>query len=70
MAAALIEHGNGPRPMRVRETETINALRARRLISFNRISRPTHTVATSQGRELIAAFLAAQADALATMAVE
>jgi hypothetical protein len=70
MAAVLVEHGIGPRPRIIAEKDTINALRARQLIRFNRVSRPTHTVATSQGRELIAALLAAQADALAATAAE
>jgi hypothetical protein len=72
MAAMLIAHANGPRPTRAISTElqTLRALRARKLIRFNRATRPTHTVATSRGREIIAALLAAQADALAAQALE
>ena len=66
MAAVLLAHANGPRQIRSsdKETRTRKALKARRLIYFNRLNRPTHTLATSRGRELIAALLAAQADAL------
>ena len=72
MAAMLIAHANGARPTRAVNTElqTLRALRARKLIRFNRATRPTHTVATSRGREIIAALLAAQADALAAQALE
>jgi hypothetical protein len=72
MAAMLVAHANGPRPTRAISTElqTLRALRARKLIRFNRATRPTHTVATSRGREIIAALLAAQADALAAQALE
>ena len=67
MAAVLVAHADGPRQIRSsdKETHTLKALRARRLIYFNRLNRPTHTVPTVRGRELIAALLAAQADALA-----
>ena len=66
MAAVLLAHANGPRQIRGsdKETRTRKALKARRLIYFNRLNRPTHTIATSRGRELIAALLAAQADSL------
>ena len=72
MAAMLITHANGPRPTRAvgSELQTLRALRARKLIRFNRATRPTHTVATSRGREIIAALLAAEADALAVQALE
>ena len=72
MAAMLIAHANGPRPTRAigSELQTLRALRARRLIRFNRATRPTHTVATLRGREIIVALLAAQADALAVQALE
>ena len=67
MAVVLMAHVVGPRQMRSsdKETHTLKALRARRLIYFNRLNRPTHTIATVRGRELIAMLLAAQADALA-----
>ena len=67
MAAVLVAHADGPRQIRSsdKETLTLKALKARRLIYFNRLNRPTHTVPTVRGRELIAALLAAQADALA-----
>jgi hypothetical protein len=66
MAAVLLSHANGPRPIRSsdKDTHTLKALKARRLIYFNRLNRPTHTIATSRGRELVAALLAAQADTL------
>ena len=72
MAAMLIAHANGPRPTRAvgSELQTLRALRARKLIRFNRATRPTHTVATSRGREIIAGLLAAQADALVAQALE
>jgi hypothetical protein len=72
MAAVLMAHAAGPRRIRSgdRDTHTLKALRARRLIYFNRLNRPTHTLATSRGRELIAALLAAQADALAAKLTE
>jgi hypothetical protein len=64
MAAIMIEHSNGPRPIRVEERDTLRALRARGLIYFNRNLRPTHSLATSKGREIIARLLATQADNL------
>ena len=72
MAAVLLAHANGPRQIRSsdKDTHTLKALRARRLIYFNRLNRPTHTNATSRGREIIAALLAAQADTLAAQATE
>jgi hypothetical protein len=72
MAVVLMVHADGPRQIRSsdRDTPTLKALRARRLIYFNRLNRPTHTLATSRGRELIAALLAAQADALAARLTE
>ena len=57
MAAVLMEHANGPRRVRVDETETLKALRARRLIYFNRLVRPTFTLATTRGREIISRLL-------------
>lgn len=68
MAAALIAHANGPRLTRAdeRDRQTLRALRARRLVAFNRHTRPTQTTATVRGREIIALLLAMQADALAT----
>ena len=72
MAAVLTAHAEGPRQIRSsdQDTPTLKALRARRLIYFNRLNRPTHTLATSRGRELIAALLAAEADALAAKLIE
>jgi hypothetical protein len=69
MAVVLMAHADGPRQIRNsdKERHTIKALKARRLIYFNRLNRPTHTHATSRGREFIAGLLAAQADALAAM---
>jgi hypothetical protein len=60
MAAVLIEHGNGPRPVVIKEKETVRALRARGLIYFNRVSRPTHTVVTRRGRKIAAELLRIQ----------
>jgi hypothetical protein len=72
MALVLMTHADGPRRIRSsdKETHTIKALKARRLIYFNRLNRPTHTIATSRGREFIAELLAAQADALVAMTSE
>jgi hypothetical protein len=72
MAQVLIAHANGPRPIRalVREMQMLRALRARKLIQFNRSARPTHTTATQRGRELIVALLAAQAEVLTSRAVD
>jgi hypothetical protein len=57
--AVLIAHAGGPRQIGSSENEThaLKALRARRLIYFNRLNRPTHTIITVRGRELIAALL-------------
>ena len=72
MAEALMAHANGPRPIRSSEkqTLTIKALKARGLVYFNRLNRPTHTVTTSRGREFIGLLLAAQADALIAMTTQ
>jgi hypothetical protein len=67
MAAVLLEHAGGPRPTRavVMELRVLRSLWERCLIRFNRHNRPTYTVATTCGRELIAALLASQADVYA-----
>jgi len=70
MAAILIDHSSGPRPIRVEERETLRALRARGLISFDRKLRPRHSLVTDKGRDVIAGLLAAQADDLAGAGAE
>jgi hypothetical protein len=62
MLAMLMEHANGPRETRAsaRELRTLQALRDRGLIYFNRLTRPTRTTANSRGREIIAAILQTQ----------
>jgi hypothetical protein len=59
MTAVLLEHAGGPRPTRaaVMELRVLRSLWERSLIRFNRHYRPTHTVATRLGREVIAALL-------------
>jgi hypothetical protein len=60
MALLLLAHAGGPRPTRatVKETQILRALRARRLVYFNRTTRPTASMATTRGREIIVALLA------------
>jgi hypothetical protein len=72
MTALLLDHASGPRLARavVMEMRILRALRARQLIRFNRPNRPTHSIATSRGREVMAALLARQADALAARDIE
>lgn len=70
MAAVLIGHSSGPRPIRIDERETLLALRARGLISFDRNWRPRHSIATEKGRDVIAGLLAAQADNLVRAGAE
>ena len=66
MAVLLIAHAAGPRAIRatVKEMQILRGLRARRLVYFNRTTRPTASTATTRGREIIVALLATQADAL------
>jgi hypothetical protein len=64
MAAALIGHSAGPRPIRIGERETLLALRARGLIYFDRSVRPKQSIATDKGRDVIAGLLATQVDNL------
>jgi hypothetical protein len=64
MAAILIGHSRGPRPIRIEERETLRALRVRGLISFDRTMRPRESAATDKGRDVIASLLATQADSL------
>lgn len=65
MAAMLLEHAGGPRPTHavVMELRVLRSLRERSLIRFNRAYRPTFSIATSRGREVVAALLAGHADA-------
>jgi hypothetical protein len=72
MAAVLLAHANGPRSIRaaVTELQILRALKARKLIRFDRISRPTQSIATTRGREVVVALLAAQAEVLAPLAAE
>lgn len=67
LAITLLDHAHGPRPTRaaIAELRLLQALRARSLVRFNRPRRPTHTITTARGREVLAALLATQADALA-----
>ena len=58
MLATLMEHVDGPRKTSLSETRTLQALRGRGLIFFNRLTRPTRTTATGRGREVIAAICA------------
>ena len=71
MAAVLLEHAGGPRPIHVvaMELRILRSLKARGLICFNRLTRPTHSIATTHGRGGIAALVARQADALAGQGV-
>jgi len=57
MHAMLMEHAEGPRKTRAttQELRTLQALRDRGLIFFNRLTRPTRTTANVRGREVIAA---------------
>lgn len=72
MAAVLLDHAGGPRPTRaaVMEMRILRSLKARKFIRFNRANRPTYSVATTRGREIIAALLARQADALMARNIE
>jgi hypothetical protein len=65
MAAVLLEHAGGPRPTRavVSELRVLRSLWERSLIRFNRANRPTHSMATTRGREVIAALLTSRAAA-------
>ena len=57
MLATLMQHAETPRRTRagIRELRTLQALKQRGLIYFNRLTRPTHTSATARGRQIIAA---------------
>jgi hypothetical protein len=70
MAAIMIGHSAGPRKIRAEERPTLRALRARGLIYFDRKMRPTHSMATDKGRDLIAELLATQADNLVRAGAE
>jgi len=57
MVSLLVAHASGERGVRVSETDTLRALVARRLIRVNRANRPSRSLATPRGREVIAALL-------------
>ena len=64
MAALLLEHADGIRPTRalVSEMRVLRSLKERGLIKFNRLNRPTRSMATIRGRAIIGAILANYAD--------
>jgi hypothetical protein len=72
LALTLLDHAKGARPTRaaISELRILQSLRARNLIRFNRPRWPTHTITTTRGREVLAALLARQADALAEHDIE
>jgi molybdenum-dependent DNA-binding transcriptional regulator ModE len=72
LVAVLLEHAGGPRPLhaQVMELRALRSLAASGLIRFNRANRPTHSMATARGREVIGAFLASQVDAPADGTVQ
>ena len=65
MKALLIQHASGERAVRVSDGDTLRALRARGLIRYNRVTRPSQSIATPRGREVIAMLLAQMAEVLA-----
>ena len=64
MVSLLVAHASGERGVRISETDTLRALVARRLIRVNRVNRPSRSLATPRGREVIAALLGQLADVL------
>jgi hypothetical protein len=64
MVALLIAHASGEQAVRVSEADTLRALMARRLIRVNRTNRPSRSLATPRGREVIAALLGQLAEVL------
>jgi hypothetical protein len=58
MMSILMAHALGERAYRIDESETLRALKARGLIRFNRLNRPSQSIATVRGREVIDALLA------------
>ena len=68
----LLDHAQGARPTRaaIGELRLLQSLRARKLIRFNRPMRPTHTIATVRGREVLTALLAMREDTSAPQSVE
>lgn len=64
MVSVLLEHETGERPLKVTEKETLRALRARRLIRFNRPVRPSRTIVTPRGKEVMNSLLGQMADPL------
>jgi hypothetical protein len=65
MSLVLLEHAGGPRPTRavVMELRVLRSLWERSLIRFNRANRPTHSIATPCGREVITSLLARASNA-------
>ena len=57
MLATLMAHVDGPRKTKasISEMRTLQALRDRGLVFFNRLTRPTRTTANGRGREVITA---------------
>jgi hypothetical protein len=53
MISILIAHAPGERAVRLAEAETLRALKSRGLIRYNRLSRPSQSIATMRGREVI-----------------
>ena len=70
MATVMIGHSAGPRRVRVEERDTLQALRTRGLIYFDRNMRPTRSIATGKGRNVMAELLATQADNLVSAGAE
>lgn len=67
MLAVLIEHGDRPQPILAGSSHstTIHALRDRNLLKVHATAlRPKETMATTRGRQVIAAALAIEADKL------
>jgi hypothetical protein len=58
MTSILIAHAPGERAYRIDESETLRALKARGLIRYNRGNRPSQSISTVRGRQVIAALLA------------
>jgi hypothetical protein len=53
MISILLAHAPGERPVRIDEVDTLRALKARGLIRYNRLNRPSQSIATARGREVI-----------------
>ena len=64
MVSLLVAHASGDRAVRVSEADTLRALMARRLIRVNRTNRPSRSLPTPRGREVISALLGQMAEVL------